>query len=252
MEVREKLFQYLLRLGDNTLILGQRIAEWCGHGPVLEQDIALTNIALDLFGQTRSLLQYAAELEGKGRTEDDLAFLRDVREFNNCLLVEQPNEDFAYTITRQFFFDVFHFLLLEGLKESPDTQLAAIAEKSLKEVSYHLRFSSEWMIRLGDGTDLSRQKIQEAVNDRWIFTAELYTPDEIDREMARLGLAPDLEELKRPYLEKVKDILEAATLELPESTFRQLGGKQGRHSEHLGHLLSEMQFLQRAYPGLTW
>lgn len=252
MEGREKLFQYLLRLGDNTLILGQRIAEWCGHGPVLEQDIALTNIALDLFGQTRSLLQYAAELEGKGRTEDDLAFLRDVREFSNCLLVEQPNEDFAYTIARQFFFDAFHFLLLEGLRDSADPQLSAIAEKSLKEVTYHLRFSSEWMIRLGDGTELSRQKIQQAVNDLWVFTAELYTPDELDREMARLGLAPDPEQLQGPYLQKVKDILEAATLELPDATFMQFGGKQGRHSEHLGHLLSDMQFLQRAYPGLTW
>ncbi len=252
METSTKLGAYLLRLGDNTLVLGQRLAEWCGHGPVLEQDIALTNISLDLFGQTRSLLQYAGELEGKGRSEDDLAFLRDVREFRNCLLVEQPNGDFAGTIARQFLFDSFHYLLLEFLCDSTDKHLASIAKKSLKEVTYHLRFSSEWMIRLGDGTEVSHHKIQAALEDLWDYTGELYTPDELDSEMAFLGVAPDLNKLREPYLRKVEAILDTATLRKPASAFLQMGGKTGRHSEHLGHLLAEMQFLQRAYPGLTW
>lgn len=252
MSDKDLLFAYLLRLGDNSLILGQHLSAWCGHGPVLEQDIALTNIALDLFGQTRSLLQYAAILEGKGRTEDDLAFLRDVRDFRNCLLVEHPNVDFAYTIARQFFFDTYHFFLLEQLQDHSDAQLSAIAKKSLKEVTYHLRFSSEWMIRLGDGTAVSHEKLQTAVDELWIYTGELYTPDELDLELAARDLAPDLKQLENLYLRKVRDIFDTATLSLPDTDFMQTGGKQGRHTEHLGHLLSDMQFLQRAYPGLTW
>lgn len=252
MSDQELLFAYLLRLGDNSLILGQRLSAWCGHGPVLEQDIALTNIALDLFGQTRSLLQYAAILEGKGRTEDDLAFLRDVRDFRNCLLVEHPNVDFAYTIARQFFFDTYHFFLLEQLQDHSDAQLSAIAKKSLKEVTYHLRFSSEWMIRLGDGTAVSHQKLQTAVDELWTYTGELYTPDDLDLELTTRDLAPDLKQLENLYLRKVRDIFDTATLSLPDTAFMQTGGKQGRHTEHLGHLLSDMQFLQRAYPGLTW
>lgn len=252
MSDKDLLFAYLLRLGDNSLILGQRLSAWCGHGPVLEQDIALTNIALDLFGQTRSLLQYAAILEGKGRTEDDLAFLRDVRDFRNCLLVEHPNVDFAYTIARQFFFDTYHFFLLEQLQDHSDAQLSAIAKKSLKEVTYHLRFSSEWMIRLGDGTAVSHQKLQTAVDELWTYTGELYTPDELDLELTARDLAPDLKQLENFYLRKVRDIFDTATLSLPDTDFMQTGGKQGRHTEHLGHLLSDMQFLQRAYPGLTW
>jgi ring-1,2-phenylacetyl-CoA epoxidase subunit PaaC len=252
MDEKALLLAYVLRLGDNSLILGQRLSEWCGHGPVLEQDIALTNIALDLFGQTRSLLQYAAVLEGKGRTEDDLAFLRDVREFTNCLLVEQPNVDFAYTIVRQFFFDTYHFYLLSALQDCSDTHLAAIAKKSLKEVTYHLRFSSEWMIRLGDGTEVSHQKMQQALDDLWPYTGELYTPDETDLALSRLGIAPDLEHIRSSVLMKVVEILDIATLRQPGPCFMHTGGKTGRHTEHLGHLLSEMQFMQRAYPGLAW
>ena len=177
------LLNYTLRQADSTLILGQRLAEWCGHGPVLEQDIALTNISLDLIGQARSLYQYAAELEGKGRSEDDLAFHRDVREFYNLLLVELPKGNFGDTIARQFFFDAFNYFFYQELQQSKDERLAAIAEKSIKEVSYHLRFSSEWMIRLGDGTDVSHVKMQQAVDDVWMYTGEMFVADELDREM---------------------------------------------------------------------
>lgn len=243
---------YALRIADNNLILGQRLSEWCGHGPVLEQDIALTNIALDLMGQARSWLQYAGELEGKGRTEDDLAFLRDERAFYNVLLVEQPNTDFAYTIVRQFLFDVFHYYFNEALVQSKDEKAAAIAAKSLKEITYHLRFSSEWVIRLGDGTKESHEKMQNAVNDLWEYSGELLEADTLDQEMLAAGIGPDLEKIALLYHNKVKEILQEATLELPSVAFFQTGGKQGKHSEHLGPMLAEMQFLQRAYPGMEW
>jgi ring-1,2-phenylacetyl-CoA epoxidase subunit PaaC len=245
-------FHYLLRIGDNALILGQRLSEWCGHGPILEQDIAITNIALDLVGQARSVLEYAGNVEGNGKTEDDLAYYRNANQFRNVLLVEQPNEDWAYTIVRQFFFDAFHFQLLEGLKQSSDHHLAAIAQKSIKEVTYHLRFSSEWMIRLGDGTPLSHEKMQQAVNDLWMFTGELYTPDEIDMEAAQMGFGVDLDYLKPFYKEMLTETLDKATLMAPESSWMQTGGKKGRHSEHLDYILAEMQQLPRALPGLKW
>lgn len=246
------MFQYLLRLGDNTLILAQRLGEWCGHGPVLEQDIALTNIALDLLGQTRMYLSYAGELEGKGRSEDDLAYFRDTHQFFNCLLVEQPNGDWAHTIVRQFFFDAYHFHLLQGLRQSSDGRLAEIAEKALKEATYHLRFSSEWIVRLGDGTELSHQKMQTAVNNLWMFSGELCTPDALDLEMAQQGIAPDLNAIKPAWDKKVAKTLQEATLTMPSNHWMQSGGKQGRHTEHLGFLLAEMQYLQRAYPGQVW
>ncbi len=246
------MLEYLLRLGDNTLVLAQRISEWCGHGPVLEQDIALTNIALDLLGQTRMYLTYAAELEGKGRSEDDLAYFRDTHQFRNCLLVERPNGDFGQTITRQFFFDVFNFYQLQALRQSNDQRLADIAEKALKEATYHLRFSSEWMIRLGDGTELSKQKMQAAVETFWPFTGELTTPDALDLEMAEQGIAPNLLVIKTLWEKKVAETLEEATLSLPTGTWMQSGGKQGKHSEHLGFLLAEMQHIQRTYPGQVW
>lgn len=246
------MLEYLLRLGDNTLVLAQRISEWCGHGPVLEQDIALTNIALDLLGQTRMYLTYAAELEGKGRSEDDLAYFRDTHQFHNCLLVERPNGDFGQTITRQFFFDVFNFYQLQALRQSNDQRLADIAEKALKEATYHLRFSSEWMVRLGDGTELSKQKMQAAVDMLWPFTGELTTPDALDLEMAEQGIAPNLLEIKTLWEKKVAETLEEATLTLPTGTWMQSGGKQGKHSEHLGFLLAEMQHIQRTYPGQVW
>lgn len=245
-------FDYVLHLGDNTLILAQRLGEWCGHGPVLEQDIALTNLALDLLGQARMLLSYAGELEGLGHSEDDLAYFRDAHQFRNVLLVEQPNQDWAFTIARQFFFDVFNYYNYEALLGSRDERLAAIAEKALKEVTYHLRFSSDWMLRLGDGTPLSRQKIQAAVDELWPFTGELTTSNETDRAAAEAGIGPDLSKIKPLWEKKVALVLAEATLRQPESGWMQSGGKDGRHSEHLGFILAEMQHLQRMYPGQTW
>ncbi len=252
MTLQEAHLEYILQIGDNALILGQRLGEWCGHGPVLEQDIAITNIALDLIGQARSLMQYAAELEGKGRDEDQMAFLRDAWEFRNVLLVEQPNEDWAYTITRQFFFDAFNFCFHKELINSKDTHLAAIAEKSLKEITYHLRYSSEWMIRLGDGTDVSHEKMQNAVNDLWMFTGELTEMNEVDKIMIAEGIGVDLNIIKPLYNQKINAILEEATLQKPADTWMQSGGKVGRHTEHLGYILADMQFMQRAYPNMKW
>ena len=248
-----KLLPYILRQADNTLILGQRLAEWCGHGPVLEQDIALTNFSLDLIGQARSLYQYAAQVEGKGRSEDDLAYLRDAWDFYNVLLVELPKGDFAVTIARQFFFDAFNYYYYLELQNSQDKTLAAIAEKSIKEVTYHLRYSSEWTIRLGDGTEESHARMQRAVNDLWMYTAELCTPDELDREMLEAGIGVDLEKIAPLWQEKVTDILSQATLEKPPAdAWMQKGGKQGQHTEHLGYILADLQFLQRTYPGTEW
>lgn len=244
--------EYLLQLGDNALILSQRLGEWCGHGPVLEQDIAMTNIALDLLGQARMLLTHAGNLEGKGQSEDDLAYFRDAHQFRNVLLVEQPNTDWAYTIARQFFFDAWHYYHYQALLQSRDQHLADIAEKALKEVTYHLRFSSDWMLRLGDGTAVSHQKIQQAVDDLWPFTGELTQPGPADQWATETGIGSDLLKIEPLWQQKVKEILEEATLEQPSSTWMQKGGKTGRHSEHLGFMLAEMQHLQRTYPGNTW
>lgn len=252
MTIKEAQFDYVLRLADNAFILGHRLSEWCGHGPILEQDIAMTNIALDLVGQARALYQYAAELEEGGKTEDDLAFLRDVGEFRNVLLVEQPNGDWACTIARQFLFDACNYLFYRELTNSKDDHLSAFAEKALKEVTYHLRFSSEWMIRLGDGTEVSHQKMQNALNDRWMFSGELFSPNETDRILTAEGIGVDLEKIKPLYNQKVTEILNRATLQKPKSSWMQKGGKEGRHTEHLGHVLAELQFVQRAYPGLEW
>lgn len=243
---------FLLRLGDNCLILGQRLGECCGHGPVLEQDIAITNIALDLIGQARSWLTLAGKTFSPERTEDQMAFLRDAWDFRNVLLVEQPNGDFAHTIVRQFFFDNFHFLYLEELTKSADPDVAAIAAKALKEVTYHLRYSSEWMIRLGDGTEESHQRMQTAVNDLWMFSGEMLTADEVDEAVGATGIAPHPTQLADAWHAKVKVVMAEATLRIPEDNWMQSGGKQGRHSENLGFILADMQFLQRAYPGMTW
>lgn len=245
-------YPYVLHLGDNALILSQRLGEWCGHGPVLEQDIALTNIALDLLGQARMLLSYAGELQAEGRSEDDLAFFRDAHEFRNVLLVEQPNEDWAHTIVRQFFFDTYNYFHCQALLQSKDERLAAIAEKAFKEITYHLRYSSEWTIRLGDGTDLSRQKMQTAVDNLWKFTGELTTPTETDRQAAEAGIGPDLAAIKPLWDARVQEVMQEATLRLPANTWMQTGGKEGRHTEHIGYILAEMQYLQRAYPGQEW
>ena len=252
MTNKEALHIYLLQLADNALILGHRLSEWCGHGPILEQDMAMTNIALDLVGQARSLFQYAAEIEGEGKTEDDLAYLRTVTEYGNVLLVEQPNEDFAYTVVRQFLYDIYSFNFYTQLKKSSDKQLAAIAEKSLKEVTYHVRWSSEWMIRLGDGTEISHQKVQKAVNDLWPYSGELLQMSKAEEMLLADGIAVDLSTLKKDCEEKINNVLAEATIEQPENVFMQNGGKEGRHSEHFGFILSELQYLQRAYPGQEW
>ncbi len=266
---------YILRLADDALITGHRLSEWCGHGPILEQDIALTNTALDHLGRARSLYQYAAELfnqltvQEKGETitsvaiqnlvkagtplnEDSLAYLRDGWDFKNVLLTEHPNIDWAYTVTRAFFLDTFHFFYYTALEKSTDSTLAAIAEKSLKEVTYHLRWSSEWMIRLGDGTDESHDKLQKAVNDLWSYTGEFFVAAPYELEMQQQGIAPDLDPIKAQWTERVLAILNEATIAVPAGSWMQKGGKEGRHTEHLGYILTELQFMQRVYPGMEW
>lgn len=245
-------YNYVLEIADNSLILGQRLGELCGHGPNLETDIALTNIALDLFGQVRSYYQYAARLKGDGASEDDVAFLRTEREYRNVLLVEQPNTHFGYVIGRQYLFDRFHLLFLEQLQYSADETLAAIARKSIKEVQYHCRFSGDWLKRLGDGTEESHQKMQEAIDDLWPYTQELFEPSEVDRKALEAGIGVDLALLRPTYLEMVSELLEEATLKVPEIEFFQKGGKEGIHSEYMGFLLSDLQYMQRTYPNMSW
>jgi ring-1,2-phenylacetyl-CoA epoxidase subunit PaaC len=248
----ENLYKYILGIADNSLILGQRMGELCGHGPSLETDIACTNISLDLFGQVRGYYQYAAKIAGDDRTEDDIAMLRKEREYQNVLLVEQPNTDFAYVMARQFLFDVYHLLFLQELQKSKDLTLSAIATKSIKEVSYHQRFSSDWIKRLGDGTEVSHQKIQDAIDGLWTYTDELFHQTEEDKAMLTEGIAVDVTKLKDTYYKKVSDILEEATIQLPESKYFQKGGKQGIHTEHMGYLLTELQYMQRTYPNMEW
>lgn len=246
------LVQYIYTIADNALILGQRLGELCGHGPNLETDIALTNISLDLFGQTRSYYQYAAGLLGGDATEDTLAFLRPEREYKNVLLVEQPNTDFAYSIGRQFLFDVFHLLLLEELQMSRDETLSAIAKKSIKEVQYHQRFSSDWVKRLGDGTDESKMRMQNAINDLWTFTDELFHQTDADKAMVSEGIGVDVTTLKERYYQKINEVLSESKLEIPEMQYFQKGGKNGIHTEHMGYLLADMQYMQRTFPNMTW
>jgi ring-1,2-phenylacetyl-CoA epoxidase subunit PaaC len=245
--------EYLLRQGDNALILSQQLSQLCGKGPALEEDMALTNVALDLLGQTRMWLTYAGELEGMGRDEDRLAYLRDSREFRNVLLVEQPNGDYAQTMVRQFFFDTWHYFLMRGLLSSTDKRIAEIAEKSIKEVTYHLRRSGDLVVRLGDGTDISHAKMQAAVDELWAYTGEVFIYDDIDQAMVEQGVAPAPEALRAAFLQHVSEVLAEATLSMPSpDAYMQRGGKQGRHTERLGFVLAEMQFLQRAYPGVEW
>jgi len=249
--MKQALIDYTLHLADNSLILGQRNSEWCGHGPVLEQDIAITNISLDLIGQARNFYQYAATLIGNGTTEDSLAYLRKEREFKNCLLVEQPNGDWAQTILRQFFFSQYQYLLFEQLQNNKDDQIAAIAEKSLKEVTYHLRWSSEWVIRLGDGTEESHKRMLKAIDELWRYTGEMFMPADYEKDT---GI--DFEKMKVEWNQKVKTIFsEASLIPLLEgrgAAFMQTGGKEGKHTEHLGYILTELQYMQRAYPGCEW
>lgn len=246
------LFEYVLRLGDDSLILGHRLSEWCGHGPILEEDIAMTNISLDLVGQATSLLGYAGELEGKGRDADALAFLRFDREYKNVLLVEQPNGDFGMTMLRQFFFDAYRKPLFEKLQHSTDQHLAAIAEKSLKETKYHLKHSSEWVIRLGDGTEESNARIQDSLNTLWRYTNELFFTDEVDVELVEKGIVPSLQEIQNEWNATVTAVLTEATLTIPTNNWKQEGGRKGLHSEHLGYILAELQYMQRAYPNMQW
>ena len=234
------------------MILGHRLSELCGHGPNLETDIALTNISLDLFGQVRNYFQYAARLKGEEATEDSIAFLRYPHEYRNVLLVEQPNTDFAYIMGRQFLFDSYHLFLLEALMESSDEQLKAIAHKSIKEVRYHVRFSSEWVKRLGDGTKESHQRMQEAIDYLWPYSAELLEETPLEEEMKTLGIGADLNEIKKAYHSNVNAILQEATLSIPEGQFFHSGGKKGVHSEHLGFILADLQYMQRTYPNMAW
>lgn len=270
-----RLLDYTLRLADDALIIGHRLSEWCGHGPILEQDIALTNTSLDHLGRARSLYQYAAEqfnnLPAAGKTEiftsvalqqvfgsgadvdeDDMAYLRDGWDFRNILLVEQPNNDWAYTVARALFYDAFNFLFFSALKNSNDTTLGAIAEKSLKEVTYHLRWSSEWVVRLGDGTEESARRMQAAVDDLWSYTGEMFSPNETEILMQQSGAGVDVAALRQPWLAQIADVFAAAGLSMPKTGWMQQGGKDGRHSEHLGYVLAELQFMQRAYPGMEW
>jgi ring-1,2-phenylacetyl-CoA epoxidase subunit PaaC len=284
---KDTLYNYTLHLADNALILAQRNSEWCGHGPVLEQDIAITNISLDLIGQSRSLYQYAAEIinavnsvysspsNGGGRgeaslqsvenakgakeaTEDTLAYLRDVREYKNCLLAEQPNGDWAQTILRQFFFSTYQYGLYQQLQQSTDATLAAIAEKSLKEVTYHVRWSSEWVIRLGDGTAESHDRLENALSTLWDFTGELFIPAGYELEAVKAGFGVDVSALKAGWEQKVNEIFSEATLTSPievgqeGAIWMQTGGKEGVHTEQLGYILAELQYMQRAYPGAEW
>ena len=244
---------FVLQWADNSLVLGQRLAEWCGHGPILEQDIAISNIALDLIGEARSLYQYAAELGEAGQTEDDLAFLRDVRAYKNVLLVEQPNGDFGQTVLRLFFYEAFHVPWLERLLNSADPRLAAVAEKAVKEARYHLQWSSEWVIRLGDGTEESNRRMNDALSTLWPYCGELMMPSKADRAMAESGAGPDLETIEGAWQRTINEVLLEATLEHPGwDVWMHEGGKEGMHSEHLGYMLAEMQFLQRTYPGNKW
>lgn len=244
--------QYIYGIADNALILGQRLGELCGHGPNLEVDIAMTNIALDLLGQTRSYYQYAAKQLGGDATEDTLAFLRSEREYKNVLLVEQPNTDFAYSIGRQFLYDVYHLLLLTELQNSTDETLSAIAKKSIKEVLYHQRFSSDWVKRLGDGTEESHNRMQTAINDLWTFTDELFHQTDADIAMVSEGIGVDVTKLKDAFYAKVHEVLQESTLQIPDMKYFQKGGKQGIHSEHMGYLLADMQYMQRTFPNMTW
>ncbi len=252
MADRQAPFEYLLRLGDNSLILGQRLCETLGNAPALEEEMALVNVALDLIGQARLFLAYAGEVESRGRDEDALAYRRDVLDYRCALIVELPNGDFAHTIGRLFLVAAFNHELYAALRSSADARIAAIAEKSLKEVTYHLRHAGEWVIRLGDGIEESHRRMQRALEDLWMYTGELLTPDALDREMQEAGIGPDLGALREGWNRRVDAVLDQATLARPADGWMQSGGKDGRmHTEHLGYILAEMQFLQRAYPEAT-
>jgi ring-1,2-phenylacetyl-CoA epoxidase subunit PaaC len=248
----QDLFEYLLRLGDDRLVLGHRLSEWCGHAPILEEDIALANIALDLIGQASLYLHLAGDVEGGERNEDSLAYFREAIEFRNLQLVELPIGDFAYTIVRQFLFDAFNVHQMEQLQSSGNTELAGIAGKGFKEARYHVRHSGEWVQRLGDGTDESHARAQRALDDLWRFTPEMFQQDDIERRLIADGMAADVKAIEPEWNALVSDVIQRATLHIPETAPMMTGGRQGRHTEHLGHMLSEMQIVARSHPGAEW
>jgi ring-1,2-phenylacetyl-CoA epoxidase subunit PaaC len=246
------LFEYLLRLGDDRLVLGHRLSEWCGHAPILEEDIALANIALDLVGQASAFLKLAGEVEGRGRSEDALAYFRDATEFRNVLLAELPRGDFAVTVVRQFLFGVAAYYQLEALQGSTHAPLAGLAAKALKETRYHVRHAGEWVLKLGDGTEESHRRAQIALDDLWRFTGELFLPDAVDEELTAAGIGVDLRAVEPKWRAQVADVVARATLTLPADGYMQRGGRSGRHTEHLGHMLAEMQIVARSHPGAQW
>jgi ring-1,2-phenylacetyl-CoA epoxidase subunit PaaC len=250
--LNKELHQYTLRIGDNALILGQRLAEWCGHGPILEQDIAVSNIALDHLGQARMLMNYAAKQKGGVTTEDDVAFGRDIFDYHNLLLLELENSDWGTTIVRQFLFDTFNFYFFTELLKSKDTNLRDVAQKAIKEISYHAQWSAEWVIRLGDGTEESHQRVQKSIDELWEYTGEMFEMDAVDAVMIEQEIGVDLAPLKEKWDTKVAQILDLATLIKPVDDWMQTGGKKGEHSEYLGFILAEMQHLPRMYPGVQW
>lgn len=246
------LFEYLLRLGDDRLVLGHRLSEWCGHGPILEEDIAITNVALDLVGQANLLLQLAGQVEGQGRDQDALAYFREAVDYRNALLMELPRGDWAFTIVRQFLASVHSALLMERLQRSSHGELAGIAAKAFKEARYHARHSADWMLRLGDGTAESHARTQHALDELWRFTGELFESDDVERELVANGVAVDSSTLHEPWREQVSRVVNEATLTLPADGFMQSGGRRGRHTEHLGRMLAEMQIVARSFPGAQW
>lgn len=250
--VANPLVEYLLRLGDDRLVLGHRLSEWCGHGPILEEDIAISNIALDLVGHASALLALAGEFEGEGRTEDTLAYFREAVAYRNALIVELPKGDFAFTIVRQFLFDAYSVLLLDALSRATNERVAAIAAKCLKEDKYHLRHSSEWVVRLGDGTAESHARAQRALDELWRFTAEMFDRDAVDDAVVTDGIVVDHEAIASRWRAMVTDVVQRATLSLPVDGAMRRGGRRGRHTEHLGHMLAEMQIVARSHPGATW
>jgi ring-1,2-phenylacetyl-CoA epoxidase subunit PaaC len=252
MNSKEILFKYCVRLGDDALILGHRLSELCSRGPILEEDLAQTNIALDCIGRAQALLKYAGEVENKGRSEDDIAYRRAEHQYFNHLITEQPNDDFAHTVARQLYLSAFEFLFYTELEKSLDPTLAAIASKTVKEVKYHLQHASDWTVRLGDGTEESHERMQKGLHDLWMYTGELFELDETDQDLLKAGIAVDRVPLKAKWIKIITEVLDEATLEIPEDSYMQSGSSAGVHSEHLGHILSEMQYLQRAYPDAKW
>jgi ring-1,2-phenylacetyl-CoA epoxidase subunit PaaC len=252
MNHNDALFNYTLRLGDTSLILAQRLSEWTGHGPFLEEDLALTNIALDIFGRAKSLLEYAGKIEGEGRTEDDLAFYRNDRGYFSALIVEQPNGDYAKTILRQALIDCFDLMFYTELSKSKDQTLAGIASKSIKEITYHKRHSFSWVMRFGNGTEESHTRLQEALNELWEFTGELFEMNEVDETLIKEGIAVDLAALKPKWEQEIFSLLENAAVKVPETPFMQTGSRKGLHGEHLSYILAEMQSLPRMHPGAKW